>query len=79
MHSHEILAPLQSLIAGTHNDTHEPAEALLNMCVRFAENPDHYSPYAQRADEEGFFSSGGKCDDITIVVAKVGKSGSPEV
>lgn len=56
-----------------HTPPHSLAKALRHHAGRLAEHPSYMSPFAQKARESGRWYSGGKPDDITVVVGRVAR------
>ncbi|XP_015573022.1 probable protein phosphatase 2C 26 isoform X2 [Ricinus communis] len=74
---------------GTHNDVAEAAKALANLASMHSLDSDFESPYALEARSKGFDVplwkkilglklTGGKLDDITVIVGRVVRSGGLE-
>lgn len=57
--------------AGNHATAQELAKELVRLGVNCMMQRDRISPFAMRANDDGFCVLGGKIDDITVVVARI--------
>lgn len=49
------------------------ARTILEIAIRLSRDPNHYSPFALAARENSIVYTGGKPDDITLLLARVTK------
>ena len=67
----QIVTILYKYINGSKLNTDDSAKALANEAEILSKDKGYLSPFSKKAREHNFHYTGGKPDDITIIVAQI--------